>query len=162
MSPRVPLTLMFFVVCLGWIVLAIWTQEVSRPYRSNSTPDPVRTYSLTDLLGTPEPTPELELMGETYVVYQPTPFPTPVYIHKPIPVDLDEDCWSWNGCLTWVCHYEEDDVEGYHYSVGPRGMAAHIAQHPNDYPDYSWDTYEARDCEDLDNGIDPTEEYWNE
>jgi hypothetical protein len=64
-----------------------------------------------------------------------------------IPFDMDGD-GCVEGCLRWICHYDEGEDYGYHLEAGPRTMAAHMAQHPRDYVDDSYD-WAGRPCDGL-------------
>lgn len=112
---------------------------------SASTPRP---YSIIDFLGTPEEapaTPEPVSPRPTSI----PPKPAPTYDSTPISSDLDGDnCRYSNGCLRFICHYEQFSPYAYHEAVGPREEAAHMAQHPNDYPDGQWET-DPQECKEL-------------
>jgi hypothetical protein len=100
----------------------------------------------------------------------PTPWPTPRA--KPVPTydaspikdwqaetqdeGLDENCGTHNDCLVYICHYDADDLVGEHLLTTRRTEAAHLAQHPLDYPDHAWsDPKDVESCHNY--GPEPDE-----
>ena len=118
------------------------------PLPTPSVSGTLQPYTLYNLLGIPEEPDWTPLPDPTRVAAIPTqtPKPAPTYDNTPIPDDLDgpqDDDYFAQAVL--VCHYDDGEVDGYHFWMGPRQYAAHMAQHPNDYRELNPGTW----CRDL-------------
>ena len=132
-----------------------------------NTPD---FYPVPTVTPTPLPTVRIRTVAALSPLPSATPIPpatatpkpqsTPVYDDRSIDDrDMDGDnCSFGNGCLHWICHYEKGEPVGYHRSVGPRALAAHLAQHPDDYRDDRWDDDSSFACRDLPDRAQPDDD----